>query len=131
MTSTRPGWAQRLVALLNSVAADPSLSEQFDAGLTDIAARTRHTELQRAIDDFLADHGHRCNDEYELASPAWAMDPTPVYAAIDRLRLVPDDPDPVVAARRLADDATVALQEAVQVLPRRLHWMTRTERRGG
>ena len=48
-----------------------------------------HTPLRPAVDAFLADHGHRGNDEYELATPAWVMDPTPVYAAIDRLRHVP------------------------------------------
>ena len=42
------------------------------------------------------------------------MDPTPVYAAIDRLRHAPADRDPAVVAGRLAADADDALAEAVR-----------------
>jgi pyruvate,water dikinase len=68
--------AQRLWALGRLVAADPSLSDAFDAGLDGVAERTRNSPLQPAIDSFLIDHGHRGNDEYELATPAWVMDPS-------------------------------------------------------
>ena len=117
--------AQRLWALGRLVAADPSLSELFDHGLDGIADRTRHTTLQIALDAFQADHGHRGNDEYELATPTWSMDPTPVYAAIDRLRHAPADRDPSAAARRLAADADEALALALRLVPRRMRWVTR------
>lgn len=117
--------AQRLWALGRLVAHDLALSALFDTGLDGIATRTRPTPLQAAIDDFLADHGHRGNDEYELATPAWIMDPAPVYAAIDRLRHAPADRDPVAIAVRLAAEADEALDEATRLLPRRLRWITR------
>ena len=79
----------------------PPSPTAFDAGLDGIAERTRDSALQPELTAFLADHGHRGNDEYELATPAWVMDPGPVYAAIDRLRHVPDDRDPEATARRL------------------------------
>ena len=84
--------ARRLWALGRLVAADPDLTAAFDAGLDGIADRTARTALQDGIDAFLRDHGHRGNDEYELASPAWVMDPRPVYASIDRLRHVAGRP---------------------------------------
>ena len=93
--------AHRLWHLGRMVAGDPALTAAFDAGLDGIAERTRDSALQPELTAFLADHGHRGNDEYELATPAWVMDPGPVYAAIDRLRHVPDDRDPEATARRL------------------------------
>lgn len=117
--------AQRLWTLGRVVAGDAALTDAFDAGLEGIGERTRDTPLQPAIEAFLVDHGHRGNDEYELAAPTWAMDPTPVYTAIDRLRHSPADRDPVMTTRRLAADADNALREALQLVPRRMRWMTR------
>ncbi len=117
--------AQQLWALGRLVATDEALSDMFDDGLDDIAVRTRTTPLQPAVDAFLADQGHRGNDEYELAVPAWGMDPAPVYAAIDRLRRAPADRDPVVIAGRLAADADAAVTEAAALVPRRSRWMLR------
>ena len=117
--------AQRMWTLGRLVAADPSISAAFDQGLEAIAERTRDTALQPALDAFLAEHGHRGNDEYELATPAWVMDPAPVYAAIDCLRHAPDDRDPLATSRRLAADADAALTEALRLVPRHKRWMTR------
>jgi pyruvate,water dikinase len=115
--------AQRVWALSRLVTGDERVSAAFDDGLDDIAVRTQDSPLKPGVDGFLADHGHRGNDEYELATPAWAMDPTPVYALIDRLRRAPADRDPVAIARRLAADANEALTQAVELLPRHWRWM--------
>ncbi len=112
--------ARRMWTLGRLVAADGSLSATFDAGLDEIAERTRDTSLALAMDAFLVEHGHRGSDEYELATPSWVMDPTPVYRAIDRLRVAPADRDPVVAGCRLAAEADQALLEALRLVPR--HW---------
>ena len=117
--------ALRLWELARLVAEDPDLTAAFDAGLDDIAERTRPTPLQAGIEAFLRDHGHRGNDEYELASPAWVMDPTPLYASIDRLRHVPAERDPAATAARVRADADAALEEAVQIAPRPLRPMVR------
>jgi pyruvate,water dikinase len=109
--------AQGLWALGRQVVADPALTEAFDGGLDGIAERIRGTSLTRAIEAFLDEHGHRGNDEYELASPAWAMDATPVYAAIERLRHAPAERDPVATEARLASDADEALAEALRLVP--------------
>ena len=117
--------AQRLWTLGRVVAGDDTLSTIFDNGLEGIATRTEHTPLAPAVDAFLADHGHRGNDEYELATPAWVMDSAPVYAAIDRLRHAPDDRDPVMIGRQLAIDSNEALAESLGLLPRHLRWFAR------
>jgi pyruvate,water dikinase len=117
--------AHRMWSLGRLVATDPAISAAFDQGLESIAERTRHTALQPAIDAFLAEHGHRGNDEYELATPAWVMDSAPVYAAIDCLRHTPDERDPIQTSRRLAADADAALAEALRLVPRYKRWMTR------
>ena len=111
--------AQWVWSLSRLVAGDEKLTAAFDAGLDHIAARTQDTSLKPAIDAFLEAHGHRGNDEYELATPAWAMDPTPVYALVDRLRRAPTDRDPIAVAGRLATDADAALAQAVALMPRR------------
>ena len=117
--------AHRLWHLGRMVAGDPALTTAFDAGLDGISERTRDSALHPELTAFLADHGHRGNDEYELATPAWVMDPGPVYAAIDRLRHVPDDRDPEATARRLHADAAAALAEATALVARPLRGIVR------
>lgn len=117
--------AHRLWRLGRIVAVDEDLMAAFDDGLDDIAERTADTDLQPALGAFLSDHGHRGNDEYELAAPAWVMDPAPVYAAIDRLRHAPDERDPVLATQRLAADAERALAEAVGLVRRPVRRLVR------
>ncbi len=117
--------AQRMWLLGRIVANDVHLEAAFDDGLDGIADRTADTDLQPAIDAFLADHGHRGNDEYELATPAWVMDPAPVYAAIDRLRHAPEERDPVATTQRLAAAADQALAEALRLVWRPVRWLLR------
>ena len=117
--------AQRMWVLGRMVTDDGHLTAAFDAGLEGIAERTRDTAFSSAVAAFLVDHGHRCNDEYELASPSWSMDPSPVYAAVDRLRRAPAERDPEMATRRLADDAAAAIDEAAAGTPRPLRRMLR------
>jgi rifampicin phosphotransferase len=117
--------ARRMWALGRLVADDPTLTALFDEGLDGIDARTAAMPLGPAVAAFLVEHGHRGNDEYELATPAWVMDPTPIYAAVDRLRHAPAERDPALITTRLAADARVALDEAQAALPRPLRWAAR------
>ncbi len=117
--------AHRMWVLGRIVAGDARLGAAFDEGLDRIAERTANTDLQAAVDTFLADHGHRGNDEYELATPAWAMNPAPVYAAIDRLRNAPDDRDPVATTQRLAAEADQVLADALRLVRRPLRRLAR------
>jgi pyruvate,water dikinase len=117
--------AHRLWELGRLVAGDAELTRLFDAGFDGIEERTAASPLRPAIEAFLRDHGHRGNDEYELASPAWVMDTTPVYATIDRLRHAPEERDPAAGAHGLRADADQALAEALRFAPRPARRMVR------
>ena len=123
--------AVRLWKLGRLVADDAELTAAFDAGLDDIGARVAGTPFAEQLDAFLRDHGHRGNDEYELASPPWGMDPAPVYASIDRLRHAPADRDPSAAIEGLRADAAAALDEAQQLVPRPFRRLVRRSVRAG
>jgi pyruvate,water dikinase len=117
--------AVRLWALGRLVASDPDLTAAFDDGIPGLTERIDGTALEPELAAFLADHGHRGNDEYELATPCWSMDPTPVLAVIDRLRQAPPDRDPLVAGVRLRDDADAALLDAAAAVPAPMRPMVR------
>ena len=93
--------AQRQWTLARLVAGDPGLSATFDEGLDGLVERLDSTALAEPLRAFLADFGHRGNDEYELAAPCWAMDPRPVLAAVDRMRHAPPEPSPTTTMERL------------------------------
>ncbi len=103
--------AQQQWVLGRIVANDPGLTTAFDAGLGTIGAHITGTALHEPLERFLAQFGHRGNDEYELATPAWAMDPAPVLAAIERLRHVSDERAPDLATTRLIADRHAAEAE--------------------
>ena len=117
--------AQEQWALGRIVAGDASLTAIFDEGLDSVSDRIRWTALDEPLQTFLARFGHRGNDEYELATPAWAMDSSPVLAAIDRLRHVPADRAPDIAMARLAADRATAELEMTGLLRRPLRSLAR------
>ena len=112
--------AQEQWALGRIVSDDVELTAIFDDGLDSIRDRINGTAFDAPLQQFLARFGHRGNDEYELATPAWAMDSRPVFAAIDRLRHVPDDRAPDVAMARLSADRAAAEIETTRLLRRPL-----------
>ena len=108
--------AQEQWALGRVVARDAALTAIFDEGLDAVGNSIRGTALDAPLQRFLDKFGHRGSDEYELAAPAWVMDPRPVLAAIDRLRHVPDDRAPDLAMARLAADRAAAEIETKKLL---------------
>jgi rifampicin phosphotransferase len=104
--SARP--ATELWRLGRTVAASPSLTAQFDEHAADLEQRLRADPAAQgfvgAFDAFLAAHGARGPDEWELASPTWGSDPSIALAAIDKLRHAPADRDPTVTSMVLAAD---------------------------
>ncbi len=93
--------ARRQWQLGRIVADDAALGSLFDAGVDGLAERLERTTLAEPLRAFLADFGHRGNDEYELAASCWAMDPRPVLAAVDRMRHAPSEPSPATTMDRL------------------------------
>ncbi len=104
------------------VAEDAELMARFDVGLDGLRERLVGTSFAQLLDEFLDAFGHRGNDEYELATPCWAMDPTPVLAAVDRLRHVPSERSPRAAMARLTAERAQAEDE----VRRALRWPVRS-----
>jgi rifampicin phosphotransferase len=108
--------AIRLWDLGRLVAADASLTAEFERGVPGVVDRLRAVpagaRFITEFDRFIADHGHRCADEYEMAVPSWSTDPGPALAAIERLRLAPEDRSPHLARQRAQADRKAAEREA-------------------
>lgn len=116
------------------VAASPTLTNAFDrnvdlARLTDTTgvdvdddadddADDEWNSFRRGFDAFVAEHGSRGPDEWELASETWGTDPTIALAAIERLRHAPPQRNPIDARRRLAAERARTTAEVRGRLPR-------------
>jgi pyruvate,water dikinase len=107
-----------------AVAASPELGAAFDAGHGEVLQRLgamsapAASEFLAAFDGFRRRHGSRGPDEWELRSATWGTDTSIALNAIDRLRLAPDDRDPVAAGRALATDRERRATETRARLPR-------------
>ena len=115
--------AFKLWYLARKVSASSLLSGLFDKGVDPAALADRVgdpdvDEFVAGFDSFLADHGARGPDEWELASETWGTDPRIALAAIERLRRAPADRDPSVARTRLAAERERATREVRQQLAR-------------
>lgn len=80
-----------LVDGIRHLANVASASAQVTAALTDTGDDREHAQLARvlhgtafeaALDEFMAQFGHRCTGEVELMSPRWREDPGPVLAMV-------------------------------------------------
>jgi pyruvate,water dikinase len=106
--------AQVMWLLGRMVRHDALLTSMFDEGTGGLNERLAKdegaAEFVAAFATFLADHGARGPNEWELASATWGTDPDIALASIDRLRHAPDSRDPIAAERRLAADRIVAVE---------------------
>jgi len=82
------------------VAVSPSLSAAFDGPAAGRSARLRsddNPEVQAWLgrfDEFLVRYGSRGPNEWETRSPTWETHPDLALAAIDRMRLSPEESSP-------------------------------------
>ncbi|HEY4669932.1 MAG TPA: PEP-utilizing enzyme [Tepidiformaceae bacterium] len=112
----RPADAMRLIAGLGGVdSAAPSyamwdlsravrqsraLAALFDRGPSGLTATLRASEdpdvraFVSELDAFLAEFGSRGPNEWDIMSETWETNPDLVLAAIDRMRLTPDEESP-------------------------------------
>ena len=94
------------------VAASSALGALFDggpAGLADRLASAGADDLggdvaafNEAFGSFLYEFGSRGPNEWEMSCPTWETDPDIALAAIDRMRLAPDDAEPALRRAELA-----------------------------
>ncbi len=102
-------YARDLYAIARTVRDQPTVGAAFDAGVGGLLDRlaVEHADDPDAATfcerfaTFVADHGHRGPNDWELSSRNWENTPELALVAIDRMRLADHDLDP---AARLADD---------------------------
>jgi pyruvate,water dikinase len=128
--SAAPSWA--MWEMSRAVNASPALTAAFDQGVPGVldrietAAATGDTAAVAWLAGwaaFLEQFGCRGPNEWELRSDTWGTRPALPLAAIDRMRLAPDDESPQartevrVAAR---DEGTTAVRGALAEAPEAL-----------
>lgn len=121
--------SMRMWDLGRAAAASPTLSAAFDAGAAGLAGRIESLvaagddsakQFTAAFEAFLYEHGCRGPNEWEMRSPTWETDPALALAAIDRMRLSPEEAAPGAhQAERARERAALgaALLEALAADP--------------
>ena len=113
-------YSQQLWAIAQQVQASPALTAAFEAGVAGLGARLDGLSgsdvdtFRASFAAFIATHGHRGPNDWELSSRTWENTPELAYAAIDRMRLSSRDLSP---HERTADTDQVRAAAAAQVLP--------------
>ncbi len=98
-------YANELWAIAQHVRDSETLRSTFDAGVGGLLGRLgsddESTAFREQFDAFVARHGHRGPNDWELASRTWENTPELALTAIDRMRLADQDLSPTT---RLGDD---------------------------
>jgi len=104
------------------VAGSDALNALFDQGSTGLADKLAASadpdaaSFNAAFADFLFSYGARGPNEWEVRSPTWETDPDLALAAIDRMRLSPDDAAPQLRnAERAAERESLGAEIAAMV----------------
>lgn len=117
--SAAPSWA--LWGLGRDAARSETVTKEFDAGVSGIIERLRHSDDGSAFlakfDNFLTEYGSRGPNEWEMRAPTWGTHPELALQAVDRMRLAPEahDPERHRAERRAEREAaTKAIADALE-----------------
>jgi phosphohistidine swiveling domain-containing protein len=111
-------YSQELYEIAKLLRGNPAVSAAFDAGMTGLPGRLSSmpeaAEFNKAFAGFIARHGHRGPNDWELSSRTWENTPELALVAIDRIRLAEHDLSPAIRLR----DMEARQQAAVaKVLP--------------
>ena len=94
------------------VRSDPRLGALFDGGVPGLVDRlaiaSSAEAFLSAFDGFLATHGARGPNEWEMACEVWGTDPSLPLAIIDRMRHAGEDHDPGARSAARAAEREVA-----------------------
>jgi pyruvate,water dikinase len=111
-------YSQELYQLAKLVRGSPALSAAFAAGTSGLDDRLKAmpeaAAFNRAFEGFIARHGHRGPNDWELSSRTWENTPELALVAIDRMRLAEHDLSP---ATRLHDTEARRQAAVEKVLP--------------
>ncbi|CAN5367231.1 hypothetical protein BH23ACT3_BH23ACT3_16820 [soil metagenome] len=101
--SAEPSFA--LWDLSRQVVASPELTAAFDSGVVGLLERLADAGTDdaaaflSAFDEFLAEHGSRGPNEWEISADTWETKPELALVLIDRVRFQSDDESPRIRQR--------------------------------
>lgn len=111
-------YSQELYQLAKLVRGNSAMSAAFDAGTSGLVQRLNAmpeaAEFNKAFADFIARHGHRGPNDWELSSRTWENTPELALVAIERMRLAGHDLSP---STRLQDMEARQRAAVAKVLP--------------
>jgi pyruvate,water dikinase len=111
-------YSRQMYALALMVREDAAVAAAFDLGVDGLAARLREIPAAAAFcerfERFLAEHGHRGPNDWELSGRTWDNTPELALIAIDRMRLAEHDLAPEA---RLTDDDRRRREAIAKVRP--------------
>lgn len=107
-------YSRRLYEIAKHVKATPAVAAAFDAGMDGLSDRLatidEAAEFQQMFDEFIAEHGHRGPNDWELSGRTWDNTPRLALVAIDRMRMAEGDlaAEHDAAAEQAKRDAAIA-----------------------
>ncbi len=111
-------YSRQLYALATLVRDTAPVAAAFDQGVDGLTARLQDTPeaatFCERFDRFLAEHGHRGPNDWELSGRTWDNTPELALIAIDRMRLAEHDLAP---ESRLTDDDRLRREAIAEVRP--------------
>ncbi|MEM7337386.1 MAG: PEP-utilizing enzyme [Actinomycetota bacterium] len=111
-------YANALYAISRTVADNDALVAAFDGGVNGLLHRLRPMpeaeQFLGEFDAFIAEHGQRGPNDWELSARTWDNTPELALAAIDSMRRADHDLSP---GQRLADDAQRRADAIAKVRP--------------
>jgi phosphohistidine swiveling domain-containing protein len=111
-------YSQELYEIAKLVRANQALTAAFNAGTSGLNNRLKlmpeAAEFNRQFAGFIAKHGHRGPNDWELSSRTWENTPELALVAIDRMRFADNDLAPAV---RLKDMEARQQAAIAKVLP--------------
>ncbi|HJM73338.1 MAG TPA: PEP-utilizing enzyme [Acidimicrobiales bacterium] len=109
------------------VRGDPRLTAHFDEGLDGLETRllgdAAAVDFLAAFNGFLARHGARGPNEWEMGCDVWGTKPALPLALIDRIRHADNDHSPGVRGARRATDREDAVAAARRRVRRHERWL--------
>lgn len=111
-------YSQDLWKIAQIVQGTPSVGAEFERGVAGVGERLAGhpdaAEFRAAFAGFIATHGHRGPNDWELSARTWENTPELAYSAIDRMRLSTRDLSPT---ERVAGSDAARAAAAAKVLP--------------
>ena len=109
--------ARRSSTIAKLVRGEPAIPAAFDAGTAGLAERLKAlpeaSAFNKAFENFIARHGHRGPNDWELSSRTWENTPELALVAIDRMRLAEHDLSPATRLKEMEARQQAAVEKVL------------------